>query len=97
MAKKDLFATLLAKQEEEVIIPQGKITYLDQIELSAQSDPITGLAKLIGKTKTGNFRYVMTTNDGHFKFYSKEELKDLKVKDHSFGIQALEDNTLYWY
>ena len=97
MAKIDIFANLAKKQEEEVIIPKGEITFLDQIELSAQSDPITGLAKLIGKTKSGNFRYVMTTKDGHFKFYSKEELKDLKVKDHSFGIQALEDNTLYWY
>lgn len=97
MARIDIFANLARKQEEQVIIPQGEITYLDQIELSAQSSPITGLAKLIGKTKSGNFRYVMTTNDGHFKFYSKEQLADLKIREHSFGIQALEDNTLYWY
>ena len=97
MPKIDIFATLAKKQELEVIIPKGKITYQDKIELSGQSDPTTGLAKLIGKTKSGNFRYVMTTKDGHFKFYAKEELDDLKIQDHPFGIQAVDDGELYWY
>ena len=97
MAKINIFETLAKKQESEVITPKGEITYQDKIELSAQSSPITGLAKLIGKTKGGNFRYVMTTKDGHFKFYAKEELKSNQIDAHPFGIQAVDDGELYWY
>lgn len=90
--------SLTKKQEKEVITPEGDITYLDTIELSAQSPALSGLAKSLGKTKTGNYRMVMTTKDGHFKFYSNEELTDGPIVNHSFGIQQLADGkTLYWY
>jgi hypothetical protein len=95
--KLDIFATLAKKQESEVLIPKGEITFQDQIELSAQSSPLTGLAKLIGKTKSGNFRYVMTCEQGHFKFYSKEELNSTQIDSHPFGIQQVDNGTLYWY
>ena len=96
--------SLVKKQEEEVIIPEGTIDFVDSIELSAQSPQLSGLAKLIGKTKSGNLRFVMTTKDGHFKFYSKEELESPQVIDHSFGIQTIKEldedgkaKKLYWY
>lgn len=83
---------------ERIIIPSATIQFQDEIELSAQSDPITGVAtKLPGKTKNGSFRYILTTENGLFRFYSKEELPEV-IENHSFGIQKLDDGKeLYWY
>lgn len=101
----DIFATLLLKQQTDVTVPVGTVTFEAKIQLSAKSSPLTGLAKLISDTptKNGNFRYVLTTAYGHFRFFSKEKLPSTQIIDHEFGIQSLKDDktgevkTLYWY
>jgi hypothetical protein len=91
---------LKTKQEQQITIPTGEVTFLDSIELSAQSESLSGLVKVLpGKTKNGNWRCILTTDQGHFKFFAKEELEDGGViENHSFGIQKLDDGKeLYWY
>jgi hypothetical protein len=89
---------LKAKQQKEVITPKGEINFESSMTLNSLSDKLTAFIKKIGKTKTGNFRYVATADAGHFKFYSKEELEDGLLSDHQFGIQVLDDGKeLYWY
>ena len=89
---------LKAKQQKEVITPKGEINFESSMTLNSLSDKLTAFIKKIGKTKTGNFRYVATADAGHFKFYSKEELEDGLLENHQFGIQVLDDGKeLYWY
>jgi len=96
---------LLQKQQNEVTIPTGVVTFEAKIELSAQSKPLSGVIKLITDkpTKNGNYRYILTTAEGHIRFYSNAKLDTQSVENHSFGIQSLTDDktgekkTLYWY
>ena len=95
----DPFLLLAQVQEEELQVPTGTMEFVAELKLSATSQPITGLAKLISRTRSGNYKYAITVGSGiHQFFFSKEELTDLRLTNHEFGIQALPDGkTLYWY
>jgi hypothetical protein len=92
-----IVAKLKEKQAATVVTSVAQVTFQDQIVLSSQTDPISGLAMLIGKTKSGNFSYVLTTEEGSFKFFSTEELDNLVLEDRVFGEQVLPDGKkLLW-
>jgi hypothetical protein len=80
---------LEAKRASDIISTTGEINFQDKIELSAQSEPLSGVLTDRGKTKGQNFRYILTCDQGSFYFYSKTALDVTKpVEDHSFGIQT---------
>lgn len=100
------FTKLDKIQSEEIQAPNGVMNLVSaaDIKISAQSQPLSGVAKLMGKTKSGNFKYILTCGtDQHAPFYSKEELKSNRIDKHSFGIQLLtddksgEEKELYWF
>jgi len=94
---KSSIAKLEKIQAATVITSKAEVKFQDKIVLSGQTDPLSGLAKLIGKTKSGNFSYVMTTEEGSFKFFSTAELESLVLEDRVFGEQTLPDGkTLLW-
>ena len=89
---------LLKKQAKGIIEAKGTITFLDQIELSVKSEPLSGLIKQVGETKTGCFIYAFTGDEGHFKFYSQKELEEDEVNEHAFTISTTKDGkTFNWY
>lgn len=95
----DPFALLTLVQAQELQVPTGTMEFSGELKLSALSQPLTGVAKLVSKTKSGNYKYAFTIGSKqHAFFFSKEELTNLQISDHKFGIQALPDGkTLYWY
>lgn len=102
MARKNIsdpFSLLEQVQQEELQVPTGTMEFAGELKLSAISQPLTGVAKFISKTKSGNYKYAFTIGSKqHAFFFSKEELTNLQISDHKFGIQALpEGKTLYWY
>lgn len=95
----DPFALLEQIQQEELQAPTGVMELVAELTFSATSQPLTGVASFVAKTKSGNFKYAFTAGRGqHAFFYAKEELTNLRLTNHEFGIQSLPDGkTLYWY
>lgn len=96
-SKKANFAALKKAQASAVITSKAEITMQQKIVLAGKTDPLTGVVMPIGKTKSGNHAYVMTTEDGSFKFYSTEQLDTDELEDAIFGEQVLPDGkSLFW-
>lgn len=91
------YTALKKAQASAVITSKAEVNLQQQIVLAGKTDPMTGVVMPIGKTKSGNFAYVMTTKQGSFKFYSTEELDSDLLEDAIFGEQVLPDGkSLFW-
>ena len=104
MSKINIFETLAKVQEAELSTPSMEMKFEEKIKISGFTNPVTGLAKFISLTESGNFKYALTTGPkSHQFFFSKKELTDLKLTNKKFGVQLLTDEqsgkekTLYWY
>ena len=98
-SKKADYAGLKKAQASAIVTSVAKVDFKDQIVLAGKTDPITGVVYFIKKTKNGNFRYAMTSDEGTFQFMSTTELdQEVLHKDIIFGEQVLPDGTkLLWY
>ena len=98
MKLKTADVTALKKEQQQAIITsKAEIKMEKQIVLAGKTDPISGVVMPIGKTKSGNHAYVMTTKSGSFKFYSTEQLDTDVLEDAIFGEQTLPDGkSLFW-